>query len=311
MQTGFLLRDEPPPPGSMLRPNTWHVSALLASGYKVAVHETKHDATGRVWRTWRASEWPVMQSPDPDIARGAAHCVAQVNNGKMRALRPFAPYLTAYLAAKNLDTLAEWQRKGGVDWHSQAISGGVSPLAEVVSSVGSQDLAQSVLGGAVKAHITHPILAAAMVTLGFPLAGLTPAGVVQVLGISAGGDQSAAESLLCEGLSFAVAQQAALALDAVTEAQRGRSALADDAAVQQAGSLPGGHLFNWAYLGALRRHSLRPLEETMGHDSSKLRSHVLQPKRGKRHVDDGLAVVCTADEYRHNEAYILSHLRGR
>lgn len=315
MQTGFLLRDDPPEQGSTLRPTTWHVAALLASGYRVAVHETKHDATGRTWRTWRSSEWPILPSSDPDLAKGAAHCVAHTNKGTLHSQRPFAPYLAAYLGAKNFDILAEWQRKGGVEWYSQAVSGGVSPLAEVVPSVGHQDLAEMVLGLSVKARITHPTLAAAMVTLGFPLAGLTPAGVVQVLGVVMDGrtaaDQAAAESLLCAGLSFGVAQQAALALEEAVAVQQGRQAPADDAAVQEAGALPGGHLFNWAYLGALRRQSLHPLEKQMGHDGSRLRSHVLQPKRGKRHVDDGLGVICTAEEFAQNEKHILARLRGR
>jgi hypothetical protein len=313
-QTGFLLRDDAPEAGINVRPTTWHVAALLASGFRVHVHETKHDATGRCWRTWKSTEWPVLASPDPDIARGAAHCVATLDSGRLAAERPFSPYLAAYLGAKNLDMLDDWRLKGGVEWFSKAVAGGISPLAEVVPAVGNVDLAEMVLGVSVRARVPHALLAAALATLGFPLAGLTAAGIPQFFGVvtegKSSGDQAAAESLLCPGLSFGVAAAAAMGLDEMVARQQRNGSVADGTAVEQVGALPGGHLFNWAYLGALRRQNMRMLEQHMGHDGAKLRSHVLQPKRGKR-VADGLAVVCTAEEFSANEAYILAHLRGR
>ncbi len=296
-----------------MRPTTWHVAALLASGFRVHVHETKHDRSGRCWRTWKATEMAVVPNPDPDIARGAAHCVAVVNSGRLAAERPFSPYLAAYLGAKNLDALEEWRRLGGVEWCSKAVAGGRSPLVEVVSSVGVEDLAEMVLGVSVRARVPHALLAAALVTLGFPIGGMASDGVPVLLGVVMPGRAAAAraeaESLLCEGLSFGVAQAAALDLEAAVAAQQQRSAQGDGVAVERAASLSGGHLFNWAYMGALRRQNMRLLEEQMGFDGSKLRSHVLQSK--KRKVDDGLAVVCTAEEFSANEAYILAHLRGR
>lgn len=311
MKSGFILRDDPPAKDGGLRPTTWHISALLASGFHVQVHEAKLDATGQCWRTWQVTEMPVVPSADIDISRGAAHCVAKANNREIHSVRPFSPYLSAYLGARHLDILAFWRESGGVGWVSRSIGPGVSPVAELVEAGTAPDLAEMALGSPVRARITQPILAAAMVTLGFPLAGLTAEGVPIVLGVSQSTSTapSDAESLLCPGLSFSKANHAVEALERAVKAQEQRNSVSDQAALSDDGPLAPGHLFNWAWMGALRRDRIRPLEDQMGYDSSKFRSHILQPKRGR--VDDGLAVICTADEYQLNEAAILSHLRRR
>jgi hypothetical protein len=135
--------------------------------------------------------------------------------------------------------------------------------------------------------------------------------VAQVLGLRphAESGPNDAESLLCTGLSFGVAHEAAQHLDAATGAQERRRAVADGVALENAGPLAPGHLFNWAWMGAVRRAGLQRLEAAMGHDGASLRSHVLQPRKVR--VDDGLAVVCTAEEFSANEDFILAHLRGR
>lgn len=313
MKAGFILRDDPPTRPDGLRPTTWHVAALLASGFQVRVHETKDDQMGRVWRTWRATESSVFASPDPDISKGAAHCEAAISAdppsaSRMAHRRPFSPYLAAFLGARNFDLLDAWRRRGGPGYVSNPIKGGASPLVELRDAGTVPDLAELALGTPVKAKIAHEVLAAALVTAGFPLAGMTPSGIPQLLGIVPAGKTAPheAESLLCQGLSFAGAQAASQALEGVVEAQnRANSA---DIDFSHAGPLEAGHLFVWAWFGALRRFSMRRLEGAMGHDNSKIRSHVLRPKRSR--INDGLGVVCTSEEYNANEDRILAHLRG-
>ncbi len=313
MKAGFILRDDPPTRPDGLRPTTWHVAALLASGFHVRVHETKDDRMGRVWRTWRATEFPVASNPDPDIAKGAAHCEASIaceppSASRMGQRRPFSPYLAAFLAARNLDLLDAWRLHGGPGYVSNPIRGGSSPLAELRPAGETPDLAELALGTPVKAKIAHAVLAAALVTVGFPLAGMTPSGIPQVLGILPEGKTSPSdgESLLCPALSFGAAQAASQALEDVVEAQnRSGTSVVD---FSHAGPLEPGHLFVWAWFGALRRLSMRRLEAAMGFDNSKIRSHVLRPK--KTLVNDGLGVVCTSEEFAANEDRILAHLRG-
>lgn len=262
-----------------------------------------------------ASDHPIIPSPDPDIAKGAVHCVHGINGDPvsvtpMAVLRPYCPYLAAYLGARHLDLIRDWRRAGGAGWVSTAVCGGKSPLVELRPAGTAQDLAEMVLGTSVTARIPTDVLAAALITLGFPLAGLTAAGVVQVMGIFPNGDSWApqtAESLLAAGLSFQAAEAAAEALEGEIVRQQGRAAEADGVARGEKGGLSDGHLFHWAYMGAVRRASLAPVEQAMGYDSAKLRSHILEPK-GR--VNDGLSVICTAEEYKANEGRILRHLRG-
>lgn len=308
MKSGFMLRDDPPAQDGGVRPITWHVAALLASGFHVQVHESKLDSNGLCWRTWQVTEMPVVPSTDVDISRGAAHCVASTDRRIIHDKRPFAPYLAAYLGARHLDILALWKATGGAGWVSSAVGPGISPLAELVEAGTAPNLADLTLGTPTRAKITQPVLAATLVTLGFPLAGLHADGTPIVVGVQQpqGTAPNEAESLLCPGLSFGTANLAAEAVEGAVRAQEARKSIADQAATDDTGPLPEGHLFNWAWMGALRRARLRPLEDQMGYDSSHFRSHILQPKHTKH---AGVSVVCTAGEYQANEDEILRHLR--
>jgi len=307
------LPDPHPADGSPLRPALWHAAALAAAGYRVAAHEFKHDTSGNCWRTWHLSEAPIRPTGDPVLCSGSASLMSAYDTGRLLRETPRSPYLAAYYGARNLDILLAYRERGGATPVCVAISPGRSPIASMVPPTARAEivsLAEMIRGQHQSIRIGDPCLAAAAITLGFPLDGMEGAAANIMLAAAvdpAGGllPIQYGGSVTCEGLPLGAAVAAYRSL-VEQHSRASKLVVADGSADPPLESpLDPSHLFHWAAAGAMRRQALRAVEYTLGHDASKLRSHIIQ---GRRRMP-GHAVIATQAEFEANESRIVAHLR--
>ena len=307
-KTEVTLPDPAPADGGPLRPALWHAAALSCAGYQVAPHEFKHDPTGKEWRTWHISTQPVRPQTDPVLATGSSQLMAMLDTGMLLARHPASPYLAAYHGARNIDVLRAYVAFGGQPPVPVALAGNRSPVVRLVPFSARAEVVSltEMIRGQHEAIILRDLaLAAALVTMGFPLAGANESGVI-ILGHDQGlAGANYSLSVTSPGLSLGAAVAAYRALIDQIDAAK-RQVIADGISDPPLESpLDPDHLLHWAAAGALRRDHLRGVEAHLGHDAAALRSHILQG-RSRR---PGHAVIATREEYEANESDIIRHLR--
>jgi hypothetical protein len=303
-KTEVTLPDPAPADGSPLRPALWHASALSCAGYQVAPHEFKHDASGQQWRTWHISPFPIRPQTDPVLATGSSQLMALMDTGLLVHRHPGSPYLAAYHGARNLDILRAYVAFGGPSPVPVALAGAHSPVVRLVpfsARAEAVSLTEMIRGQHEAIVLRDLAMAAALVTLGFPLAGANESGVV-ILGHKQG---LHGVSVTCGGLTLSAAAGAYHGLLKQIETAK-KQVIADGIQDPPLESpLEPSHAIHWAGAGALRRDHLRGVEAQLGHDSARLRSHILQGKSRR----PGHAVIATKEEFEANEPAIINHLR--
>jgi len=282
----------------------------------VAAHEFKHDRSGHQWRTWHISDRPVRPQLDATMATGSAHLMTLMDSGQLLQRQPQCPYLAAYHAARNLDILRAYMVCGGPAPVSVVIDGQRSPIVQLVpysARAEASSLAEMIRGQHQTLILCDLAVAAALITLGFPLESVCSNGALLMghtpwFGPASSPPPDAEEqsaSVTCEGLTFRTAYAAVRAIqDQSARAQRQLIADGiDDPPLQS--PLEPAHLLHWAAAGTLRREALRAVEQQLGHDASSLRSHIMQGRSQRA----GHAVIATKDEFEANEDTIIKHLR--
>jgi hypothetical protein len=311
-RTEVTLPDPAPANGGPLRPALWHASALSCCGYRVAAHEFKHDASGQCWRTWHVSSLPIRPMADTVLASGSSQLMALYDSGQMVARWPGCAYLAAYHGARNLDIIRAYVERGGPAPVVVAVRGGTSPLAALVPSSARAEavsLAEMIRGQHVSVILRDLHLVAALVTMGFPLDGASERGVRVLAHAEEGVDEGIREpqygvAITCPDLPLGAAVAGYRAIRDQTRVAQ-ETAVAGDKDPPLESPLEEGHLLHWAAAGALRREALRKVEAQLGHDASRLRSHILQGKSRR----GGHAVIATEEEFQANESTIINHLR--
>ena len=285
--------------GTPLRPALWHASALLCAGYTVTASEYKHDVSGRQWRTWHISPQPVVAQADAFLAQGSDQLIGHCDCGRMVRENPASSYLAAYHAARTLDILLCYVRWGGDPPPTVTLAHGRSPIACLVPPGRNVEPIPSPWN---ERYFTTPdiALAAALVTLGFPLDRMTEAGI-RVCAVE--GEEQEKESMTCAGLTIPLAVAAAEAIRRQHEAAAQQKVTVEEPPLPS--PLDGAHLFHWAVAGTMRRETLRGVERGLGHDSSPARRLVLQGKS----QTPGHAVVASVSEIAANEEVFINHLR--
>lgn len=290
-----------------LRPALWHVAALSAGGYRFAPRqfhrEPKPGRAEQVWRTWGVSSYPVVPT-DQRLSVGAAELMAAQKEGKL-AREVMHPYQAAWLGAKHYDLLRLAREARGIGGMQSAMlpaeHGVLSFLAGASELRTATTLRERAMGQGRGFVVRSVEFAAALVTLGFGLDGLTPEGHFRLFGV-ASLDAQRVESLLCPGLHLQAAQDAMRGLVAQTVAARGSSA---GAAPPLQSPLPVGHPLHWAAMGALKRQALATLEANMDSPRSGLRVGVYESDYSAH------AAVLTLEEFQQHKERVIRHLLAR